>query len=81
MKLLHDWLDDKLEELGQAGYENDTSMFEKHADLLRAQAEADGYDASDLNELCGGDIAAFLRDRQAAMNEANMADKLADDDA
>ena len=80
MKTISDWLEHKLDNMGsEIGFEEDASAFEQHAELLRAEAEEAGYTAEELTEACGGDIGAFLRDRQNLATDNEMQDKLAGD--
>lgn len=80
MKTIRDWLEDRLESMNREGFEIDASAFDQQADLLRAEAQADGYEVSDLDELCNGDIAAYLRDRREAISSASLAGRITPDD-
>jgi hypothetical protein len=61
MLILDDWLEDRLEErrfnLVPA---TDHSEYAMLAGVLRAQAISDGYRVEALEDLCGGDITAYL---------------------
>lgn len=64
MKNITDWLEDKLDDQSlTSGSGEQSGAYEQQAEALRAEAEADGFSAQQLTEACGGDIAAFLRDR------------------
>jgi len=80
VKTIRDWLEDRLESMNREGFEIDASAFDQQADLLRAEAQADGYEVSDLDELCNGDIAAYLRDRREAISSASLAGRITPDD-
>jgi hypothetical protein len=73
MKPIQDWLEDRLDNLPDEGFEVDSIAFEQQADILRAEAQAEGYEANDLEELCSGDIAAYLRDRRTSKTGASLA--------
>jgi hypothetical protein len=73
MKPIQDWLEDRLDNLPDEGFEVDSMAFEQQADILRAEAQAEGYEAVDLEELCNGDIAAYLRDRRTSKTAASLA--------
>ncbi|EPE96518.1 hypothetical protein B5K06_30415 [Rhizobium grahamii] len=78
--MIHDWLEDKLEHMEREGFEVDTGAFEQQADMLRAEAQAEGYEASDLEGLCNGDIAAYLRDRRDGIARASLSGNILPDD-
>ena len=78
MKSVTKWLENKLDG-SEIGFEDNTSAFETQAEALRAEAEAAGYSADELNDACGGDIAEFLRDRQNLATDNELQDKLAGD--
>lgn len=80
MKSISDWLDDKVDDIiNTPGFEESSSAFEKEAEILRAQAEADGFTTKDLEDACGGDIAAYLMERQNALTQSEMRQKIEDD--
>ena len=60
MKSIIDRLQDNL--IDDIKVDDDTAI-EKHADIIRAEAEAAGYSAEELNKACGGDIGEYIRNR------------------
>ncbi|KRB62087.1 hypothetical protein ASE04_19600 [Rhizobium sp. Root708] len=70
MKNISDWLDENVND--DVNLDDDAAV-EQQSDLIRAEAEAAGYSAADLNNACGGDIAGYLRNRRmgAAGEDAN----------
>jgi len=77
---IYDWLENKLEEMGREGFEVDAVAFDQQAEILRAQAQAEGYEVGDLEALCNGDVAAYLRDRREAIAFASVAGNILPDD-
>lgn len=73
MKNITEWLDKNVND--EVNLDDDASV-EQHADFLRAEAEAAGYSADDLNRACGGDIAEFLRSRRTDAGKGKMAGDL-----
>jgi hypothetical protein len=73
MKSITEWLDDNVND--EVNLDDDGSV-EQYADFLRAEAEAAGYSADDLNRACGGDIAQFLSRRQTDAGDGKMAGDL-----
>lgn len=65
MLIIDDWIEDRLEERRfaalPAGEEHDFAML---AGILRAEAEAAGYDLDLLLQVCDGDVTAYLMSRQ-----------------
>jgi len=61
MKVINDWLEDKLAARQMVlGYVEDASEFSMLAGALRAEAQADGYAPGALVTACGGDICSYL---------------------
>lgn len=61
MKVINDWLEDKLAARKMVlGYVEDASEFSMLAGALRAEAQAAGYSSSALVAACGGDICSYL---------------------
>lgn len=63
MKNIVDWLDANTSDSAFT-FENNADV-EQRAEIIRAKAEAAGYSADELLDACGGDIAEYLRNRQA----------------
>ncbi|MGF9566119.1 hypothetical protein [Neorhizobium sp. JUb45] len=61
MKVIEDWLEDKLAARKMVlGYVEDASEFSMLAGALRAEAQAAGYSPNMLVKACGGDICSYL---------------------
>lgn len=61
MKVINDWLEDKLAARKVVlGYVEDASEFSMLAGALRAEAQAAGYSSNALVAACGGDICSYL---------------------
>lgn len=61
MKNIQDWLEDKIEARARFGMAaQDAGEFSMLAGVLRGEAQAEGYDLDDLDDICGGDIAHYL---------------------
>jgi hypothetical protein len=72
---IKEWLDGKV-----AGMPTDEdSGVEQQAEILRAEAEAAGYTAGQLEDACGGDIGDYLRQHGSFAVVSNADDKLAGD--
>ena len=76
MKNISDWLDENVNDEVKV---DDEAAIEQQADIIRAEAEAAGYSAEDLNKACGGDIAGYLRNRRVGAAGKNADGKLAGD--
>ncbi|MBB3318333.1 hypothetical protein FHT77_004229 [Rhizobium sp. BK181] len=59
MTTIYNWLKNKGEEREREGFEVDGVVFDQQAEILRAQAQAEGYDVGDHEALCNSDIAAI----------------------
>jgi hypothetical protein len=73
MKSIQEWLDDKYEEMAtSSGFSNETVYFERQADILRTQAQEDGYGTLELADQCQGNVAAYLMNRVNTLNKAEI---------
>ncbi len=70
MKNISDWLDENVNDEVNLG---DGADVAQQADFLRAEAEAAGYSADELNRACGGDIAEYIRNRRADAGDGKIA--------
>ncbi|MBB3543911.1 hypothetical protein [Rhizobium sp. BK399] len=80
MTTIYNRLKNKAEEMEREGFEVDGVVFDQQAEILRAQAQAEGYDVGDHEALCNSDSAAHLRDRREAIAFASAAGNILPDD-
>ncbi|WFU90255.1 hypothetical protein QA644_30150 (plasmid) [Rhizobium sp. CC1099] len=67
MKMINDWLADKVQEsVALPLLENCSAGFEQEVDMLRDQALAEEYSIQNLTATCGGEIDVYLKERQNA---------------
>jgi hypothetical protein len=73
---IEDWLEEKMDEIVHTpGFYEDSSYFRKEADGLRAAAQSEGISEQDLIDACGGDIAAYIMNRQNAYTKSHILSK------
>lgn len=73
---IEDWLDEKMDEIVHTpGFFEDASYFNSEAESLKAAAKSDGISEQDLIDACGGDIAAFIMNRQNAYTRSRILSK------
>lgn len=73
MKTVNDWLEAMYEEMATSpGFSDKSVDFQQQADMLRRRAHKDGYNAKDLAEHCGGNVAAYLMNRVNTINRAEI---------
>jgi hypothetical protein len=77
MKNILDWLDANISD--SAFTFDDNTDVERQAEIIRAKAEVEGYSADELLQACGGDIAEYLRNRQAGAGSDDADGKMAGD--
>ncbi|WP_028748311.1 hypothetical protein [Rhizobium mesoamericanum] len=75
MKNISDWLDEHVNDVNLDG----NTTIEQQAEILRAEAEAAGYSAEDLNKACEGDIAGYLKNRRGGPAGEDADGKMAGD--
>ncbi|CCM76007.1 hypothetical protein [Rhizobium mesoamericanum] len=76
MKNISDWLDEHVNDDVNLG---DDATIEQQAEIIRAEAEAAGYSAEDLNKACEGDIAGYLKNRRGRPTGEDADGKMAGD--
>ena len=73
MARIHDWLDDRTQEIiNTPGFHEQKAEFRDQAKALVEDAEAEGFSVAEIKDACGGDVETYLLDQQNAMTEVEL---------